>query len=211
VPFPLDDAVRVAVERSFPAEHRQRVLAALHAAGYSSRPQIVLLAGGDPDAVESLVRSDLEDWRNIPSAMLNQYDTREKVLALAERCRELGLAVPERWRDLSPERIVANVKRFVAERFTRRVEDVHEALRLQDDLGLVAFPDGPAFIADFSRQFHVDAADFRPERHFYVREWDGALRELTRYILRRRRPPLQPIIVGDLIAAAQRHKLELAT
>jgi hypothetical protein len=211
VPFPIDDAIRIAVERSFPREHRQRVLAALLAAGYSSRPQIVLLANGDADSVESLVRSDLEDWRHIPSAMLHQFDTREKVLALADRCRELGLPVPERWRDALPETIVAQVKRFVAEHFTRRVEDVHEAIRLQDDLGLVAFPDGPTFVADFAQRFHVDAKSFRPDRHFYERQWDGAPRELARHVLRRRKRSLEPITVADLIAAAQTKRLEISS
>jgi hypothetical protein len=207
--FPIDESVRVAVERSFPAQHRQRVLDALLAARFSSRPLIVLLANGDADAVDPLVKDDLADWRHIQSAMLQRFDTREKVHALAERCRELGLPVPKPWCLGLPETIAANVKRFVAERFTRRIEDVHEELRLQDDLGLTAFPDGPAFIAEFAREFYVDPTAFRPERHFHIREWDGAVRELTQHLLGRRKQPLEPITVRDLVAAAQTRRLEI--
>jgi hypothetical protein len=186
------------------------VLDALLTARYSSRPLIILPSDGDADAVDSLAQSDLDDWRNIQSAMLHRFDTPENTRGLVERCRELGLPVPEPWSSGLPETVAANVRRFVAEHFTRPVEDVHEELRLQHDLGLVAFPDGPAFIAEFAQRFHVDAKAFRPKRHFHAREWDGALRELTRRLLGRHKPPLRPITVGDLVSAAKSRTLELA-
>lgn len=101
----------------------------------------------------------------------------------------------------------AEVRRFVAEWFARPPQEVHAGVRLQADLGLTAAPAVRAFVEAFARRFGVDAAGFRPERHFRGRE--GRVAVLLRTL--RLRPPsppaLPPITVGDLTAAAWARRL----
>jgi hypothetical protein len=122
---------------------------------------------------------------------------------LIRRCRELGLPVPWPWCDTLPEKIEADVKRFVGEELITPVERIQPSMRLQEDLG-AAGEAGIKFMEAFAQRFRVDLRDFRAEAHFAKEEDVGLVSSLWRLLQRPKK--LLPITVQDLVEAVQHKK-----
>jgi hypothetical protein len=204
IAVPLSEALRRAVDRCFPPDERRPALDALGSVWQqpeATRQAIVILAYGDSTRLEGLVEAGKNDYRDV----LTQLDERCGGLNTAEmirRCRELGLSVPWPWSESLPEKIEADVKRFVAEELIMPFERVQTSMRLQEHLGGTEVS-GVEFMEAFGKRFGVDLREFHPELHFADVDDVGLLSSL-RHLMGRSRKTL-PISVQDLVEAAQ-HK-----
>jgi hypothetical protein len=203
VGVPLSERLREAVDRCFRSDDRQPAVDALASVqSEEMREAIVILAYGDRTRLEQLVESEKTDSRDV----WGQLDEREadlKTTELIRRCRELGLPVPWPWCETLPEKIEADVRRFVGEELIIPVERIQPSMRLQEDLGATGEA-GIKFMESFAKQFRVDLRDFRPEAHFAKEEDFGIVSSLRRLLGRPKK--LLPITVQDLVEAVQQQK-----
>jgi len=200
VAVPLSETLRQAVDQCFRPDDRQLALDALAwVQSEELREAILILAYGDRTRLEQLVEAEKTDYRDV----LIQLDERCAGLntaVLIRRCRELGLSVPWPWCDAHPEKIEADVKRFVGEELIVPFERVQASMRLQEDLGASGSA-GIKLMAEFGKRFGVDLREFCPEAHFAKDEDIGMVSSLWRLLGCSKQ--LLPITVQDLVGAVQ--------